>query len=591
MKELTDFRHFIWNWFACYTYVQLKEGIDPAAVNPKIADLLNKNRPWSKDPLEVSLFPLKNLHLHSLGGGGPIKYIYIFTIVAVLILFIACINFMNLSTARSAKRAKEVGMRKVVGSNRLQLIKQFFLESIVFSIVSVVIALLLVYLIMPWFNLLSGKHLSFNLLDAGLILGLLAIAILTGVVAGTYPALILSSFKPVDVLKGSLLIHGRGHKTASRTGRKFRQVLVITQFVLSIGLIICALLTFKQLNFMRHADMGFDKDNLVRISIPEKHQGKWEALKTDLAQCVHISGITAVSSQSHGGSINWDGASVDLQYLGTNTVYRMVDIDYIDTYKTKILEGRNFSRDYTSDVNSAYLINEEAVNKWGFIDPINKRFSLNGNPGIVIGIFKNQHFGLKHEVRPYVLYLSSKTDWDRYNYLTVRLKANHILQALEDIKTIWKSHILDIPIEYHFLDDLIDDLYQTEERLSGLINTFTLLAIIISCLGLFGMASFMAQQKTREIGIRKVLGATVFRIIYLLTKEFVRWVLIANVIAWPAAYFAMRSWLNGYPYRIKVGIEIFIYSAFLALIIAVITVLYQSLKAAKTNPAKSLKYE
>ncbi|MBN1273383.1 MAG: ABC transporter permease [Candidatus Aminicenantes bacterium] len=591
MKELTEFQHFIWNWFACHTYVQLKEGIDPAAVNPKIADLLNTNRTWSNDPLEVSLFPLKKLHLHALGGGGPIKYIYIFTIVAVLILFIACINFMNLSTARSAKRAKEVGLRKIVGSNRLHLVKQFFLESIVFSIVSVVIALLLVYLIMPWFNLLSGKQLSFNMSDTVLILGLLAIAILTGVVAGIYPALVLSSFKPVDVLKGSLLIHARGHKTASMPGRKFRQVLVITQFVLSIGLIICALLIFKQLNFMRHADMGFDKDNLVRISIPEKHQGKWEALKTDLAQSMHISGITAVSSQSHGGSINWDGASGDLQYLGTNTVYRMVDFDYIDTYKSEILEGRNFSRDFSSDVNSAYLINEEAVKKWGFKDPINKRFSLNGNPGIVIGIFKNQHFGLKHEVRPYVLYLSSKTDWDRYNYLTARLKANHITEALEDIQKTCKAHITDIPIEFHFLDDLIDDLYQTEERLSGLINTFTLLAIVISCLGLFGMSSFMAQQKTREIGIRKVMGASVYQIVFLLTKEFVRWVLIANVIAWPAAYFAMRSWLNIYPYRIKIGPDIFIFSALAALVIALMTVLYQSLKAAMTNPVNSLKYE
>ena len=591
MKELTEYRHFIWNWFACNTYVQLKAGIDPAAVDPKIADLLNTNRPWSNDPLEVSLFPLKNLHLHSLGGGGPIKYIYIFTIVAVLIILIACINFMNLSTARSAKRAKEVGLRKVVGSNRLHLVKQFFLESIVFSIVSVVIALLLVYLIMPWFNLLSGKQLSIDISDAGLILGLLAIALLTGVIAGTYPALVLSSFKPLDVLKGSLLIQGGGHKTASMKGRRFRQVLVITQFVLSIGLIICALLIFKQLNFMRHADMGFDKDNLVRISIPEKHQGKWETLKADLAQSVHISGITAVSSQSHGGSINWDGASGDLQYLGTNTVYRMVDFEYIDTYKSEILEGRNFSRDFSSDVNSAYLINEEAVKKWGFNDPINKQFSLNGDPGIVIGIFKNQHFGLKHEVRPYVLYLSSKTDWDSYDYLTARLKANHIMEALEDIKKTWKAHITDIPIEYHFLDDLIDDLYQTEERLSGLINTFTLLAVIISCMGLFGMATFMTQQKTREIGIRKVLGASVYQIIYLLTKEFVRWVLIANVIAWPIAYFTVRTWLNSYPYRTKIGVYIFFFSALVALLIAFMTVLYQSLKAAKTNPANSLKYE
>jgi len=591
MKELTEFRHFIWNWFACHTYVQLKTGTDPFAVNPKIADLLNTNRPWSNDPLEVSLFPLKKLHLHSLGGGAPIKYIYIFTIAAVLILLIACINFMNLSTARSAKRAKEVGLRKVVGSGRIQLIKQFFIESIVFSNVSAVIALLLVNILMPWFNLLSGKQLSFHLTDSGLLLGLFAIAILAGVIAGTYPALVLSSFKPIDVLKGSLLFKGRGRKTASMTGRRFRQVLVITQFVFSIGLIICTLLVFRQLDYMRHSDMGFDKDNLVRISIPDKYQSRWEILKTAITQSPNIDGVTATSNLNHGGRIDWEGASGDMQYLGTNTVYQMVDFDYIDIYKMEIKDGRNFSREYPSDINSAYLINEEAVKLWDFPDPINKRFELTGNNGTIIGVYKNQYFGLKHEVRPCVLYLSSKTDWDSYNYLTARLKANRIPEALEDIKKTWKSYITDIPIEFHFVDDMIDNLYQTEKRLSGLINTFTLLAVIISCLGLFGMASFMTQQKTREIGIRKVLGATVFRVAYLLTKEFIRWVLIANIIAWPIAYFAVQSWLNSYPYRIKIGIDIFILSALAALIFAVMTVIYQSLKAAMTNPANSLKYE
>jgi putative ABC transport system permease protein len=541
--------------------------------------------------LEVSLFPLKDLHLHALGGGGPIKYIYIFTVVAVLIMLIACINFMNLSTARSAKRGKEVGMRKVVGSKRQQLVKQFFLESLFFSFLSALIAILLAKLCMPLFNQLADKQMTLDLSDAGSILGLVGMAIFAGIVAGFYPALVLSSFRPADVLKGNLLLHRRSQGKASVTGARFRQALVITQFVLSIGLIICALLVFKQLDYMRNADMGFDKDNLVRISIPEKYKGKWEILKADLAQSSNIAGVTAASVLNHGGRIDWEGATGDMQYLGTNTDYRMVDYDYIDTHKMEIVEGRNFSRAFPSDLNSAYLINEEAIKKWDFQDPVDKRFELNGTGGTIIGVYKNQYFGLRHEVKPNVLYLTSKTDWDRYDYLIARLKADHIPEALEDIKKTWKVHIADIPIEYHFVDDMIDELYQSEKRLSGLVNAFTLLAIVISCLGLFGMASFMAQQRTKEIGIRKVLGASVSRIIFLLTGEFAKWVLIANVIAWPVAFYAMRSWLNDYPYRIKIGVVIFVISGLAALAIALMTVIYQAVRAAVANPADSLKYE
>jgi putative ABC transport system permease protein len=591
MKEIKKFASFIWNWFACKTYVQLQRGIPPDSVNPKIADLLNTNRPWSKDALEVSLFPLKDLHLHGFAGGGPIKYVYVFTVVAVLIMLIACINFMNLSTARSAKRAKEVGLRKVVGSKRMQLVKQFFMESTFFTMLSAVIAIFLAMLCMPLFNQVSGKQLRLGLSDASLIIALVAMVMFTGIVAGSYPALVLSSFRPVDVLKGNLMLQMGRQRSSSVTGARFRQALVITQFVLSIGLIICALFVFRQLEYMRNADMGFDKENLVRISIPEKYKEKWETLKTALIQSSNIAGVTANSSLSHGGRIDWDNASGDMQYLGTNTVYQMVDFDYIQTHRMEIVEGRNFSREFPSDMKSAYLINEEAVKIWEFEDPVNKRFALNAAEGTVIGVYKNQHFGLKHFVMPCVLYLTSKTHWDRYNYLTARLKADHIPEALEDMKKIWKAHIADIPVEFHFVDDMIDDLYRSEERLSGLINAFTLLAIVISCLGLFGMASFMAQQKTKEIGIRKVLGASVSRIVFLLTKEFAKWVLIANILAWPVAFYAMRSWLNDYPYRVKIGIEVFIVSGLTALAIALMTVIYQAVKAAVANPADSLKYE
>jgi ABC-type antimicrobial peptide transport system permease subunit len=444
---------------------------------------------------------------------------------------------------------------------------------------------------MPLFKQLAGKQLGLDLSDAGLILGLIGMAFFAGIVAGSYPALILSSFRPADVLKGNLLLRKGSQRRASVTGARFRQGLVITQFVLSIGLIICALLVFKQLDYMRNADMGFDKDNLVRISIPEKYQKKWQSLKTALAQSSNVAGVTATSSLNHGGRIDWDNASGDMQYLGTNTVYLMVDFDYIDTHKMEIVEGRNFSREFPSDLNNAYLINEEAIKKWDFQNPVDKRFALNAAFGTVIGVYKNQHFGLRYDLKPCVLYLTSKTDWDSYDYLYARLKADHIPEALGDIKKIWKTHIADIPVEYHFVDDMIDELYQSEERLSGLVNAFTVLAIVISCLGLFGMASFMAQQRTKEIGIRKVLGASISRIIFLLTSEFAKWVFIANIIAWPLAFYAMRSWLNDYPYRIKIGFVVFILSGLIALTIALLTVTYQAVKAASASPADSLKYE
>ena len=593
MKELVEYQRFIWNWFSSWTFVVLNKGADPASVKTKISGLLNTNRPWlkGKEPLDISLFPLTDMHLHRAAGGGPITYIYIFGAVAAMIMLIACINFMNLSTARSAARAKEVGLRKVVGSRRRQIVKQFFLESAFFAILSAVIALLIVVMSMPLFNRLAGKQLKLDPADAGLILGLVGLAIVAGIVAGSYPALVLSSFQPADVLKGNLLLRKEGKNRISPAGARFRQALVVTQFVLSISLVVCALFVFKQLNYMQHGDMGFNKDNLVRISIPKEHRGKAEILRTALAQRPNIVGVTAHGPWGRGGNIEWDNASGDLTYLGDNTDYLMVDFDYIETQKMAIVAGRDFSRDFPSDAENAYLLNEEAVKRWGFKDPVGKRFSLVKKPGVVIGVYKTQHFGLKQDVRPSVLYLNSKTPWDQYVYLTVRLKAGRVGEALEDVKKTWKAHLGNAPLEYHFVDEMIEALYLSEERLSGLINAFTLLAIGISCLGLFGMASFMAQQKTKEIGVRKALGASVFRIVFLMTRETVRWVMLANIIAWPVAYFVMRSWLKDYPYRVKMGIEVFVIAGLATLAIALLTVISQAVKAALTDPAVALKYE
>jgi len=589
MKEIVDYQRFIWNWFSCSTYVLLKDGTDPGAVQAKISALLNTNRPWSKEPLDISLFALRDMHLHRLEGGGPILYLYVFGAVAAMIILIACINFMNLSTARSAGRAREVGLRKVVGSRRPQLVRQFFMESTLFALSAAVVAVLLTIAASPLFSRVSGKPLRFDPSDAAGFLGLVGMAIVCGVVAGSYPAFLLSSYQPAEVLKGNLVLRkGMSRRTA---GAGFRRGLVIAQFVLSIGLIVCALFVFKQLDFMRNGDMGFNRNNLIRLSIPEKYKLAAETLKTELARSPHISDVAAHSSVNRGGNIDWDGATGDMQYLASNMEFGMVDFDYVKTHQMEIISGRDFSKDFPADLTNAYLLNEEAVTTWNFKDPVGKRFSLVKVPGTVIGVYRNLHFGLKDILMPCVLYLSPHTQWDRFNYVTARLKPERVPEALADIQTAWESVIPDIPVDVHFVDEMIDALYQSEERFSGLIYAFTLLAVGISCLGLFGMASFMAQQKTKEIGIRKVLGASAPHIVLLMTKEIVRWVICANIIAWPAAYFAVRSWLNDYPYRIKIGVEIFLVSALAALAIAVMTVITQAVKSALADPVKSLKYE
>jgi ABC-type antimicrobial peptide transport system permease subunit len=591
MKELVKYKGFIWNWFSCSTFVRLQEGADPSAVHSKISGLLNTNRPWSKDPLEVSLFALEDMHLHSPAGGGPIKYIYIFGAVAAMIILIACINFMNLSTARSAKRAREVGLRKVVGSRRPQLVKQFFLESTFFALLAAVVAVGLTAAVAPFFGSFAGKPLRLDLGDAGLFLGLAGMVVLSGVVAGSYPALVLSSYRPADVLKGNVLLRKGTNRGTAAAGARFRQGLVITQFVLSIGLIICALFVLKQLDYMRHGDMGFNKDNLVRLSLSNMDALQAGAFKAELARSPHIDGITAYGPTGHGGNLDWDNAPGDLVYLGDGTDYLMVDFDYVRTHQMEIVAGRDFSREFPSDATSAYLLNEEALKRWNFQDPVGKRFALNKAPGSVIGVYKNQHFGLKDELRPCVLYLKPITQWDAFRYLTARPKAGHVPEALDDIQRTWKARMPGAPFEFRFVDEMIDALYRSEEQLSRIINAFTLLAIGVSCLGLFGMASFMAQQKTKEIGVRKVLGASVSQVVFLMTRETVRWILLANIIAWPAAFMAVRSWLNNYPYRTKIGVEVFLLSGLAALALALVTVLSQAVKAARTEPVRALKYE
>ena len=595
LKELTEYRHFIWNWFACHTYVLLNENTIVNQVNEKIADLLMTNRPWIKNPMKSFLESLTRIHLYDLDGGGPIRYVIIFTLIAFFILLIACINFMNLSTAQSARRAKEIGLRKVVGSDRFQIVKQFFSESILMTFISVLIAMILVMLFLPWFNHLSGKQLSTQSWNGSMILGLVAITLIAGFISGSYPALILSSFQPVSVLRGSFFFKSASKEGGSKSGALFRKVLVITQFTLSIALMVCTTLIHKQLHYMRTSDLGFDKENLVYIPIPDDLKDRYQILKNELSQNSTVSGITGYGRTGRGGRVEWEGMPNDEEYmelLSNEVTYYVVDHDFLQTNGMTLIEGRNFSMKFPSDVEKAYLVNEEAIRRWDLESPLEKSFALNENDGTIIGIYENFHFsGLRDRIYPEVLYLKPTTPWDDYSYFLVRLQPSQVSEGLATLRSVWKKYSPKTPLEYHFVDEMIDREYRFEERLSGLFNAFTFLAIFISCLGLFGLASFMAEKRTKEIGVRKVLGASVPSIIKLLSKEFSKWVLLANVISWPIAYYAMQKWLQDYPYRTRIALWIFPIAGLSALVIALLTVSYRAIRAARSNPIEALKYE
>jgi putative ABC transport system permease protein len=590
MPQLTEYKDFIWNWFAVRTFVRLKNGLDPKNTEQKIGSLLNTKRPWIKDKQQIFLYPLAKLHLQRPEGGGPIRYVYVFACVALLILLIACINYVNLSTARSALRAKEVGLRKVVGSQRSQLIRQFFGESLTMTLLAAVCSLAAAQAVMPWFARISGRELHLDLGDPLLILIVLGLIILTGFSAGGYPAFVLSSFHPIEVLRGNIFSRGRTRSTLF-SGQWFRTTLVITQFVLSVGLMIGALGINKQVGYMKHGDLGFDKENLIRLALPEGRYDTAGVMKQDLLADTHVKGVSVYGIDSRGGQLDWDGAPENNEYHSNNVNYMMVDEDYIPTAGIEIIEGRNFSKEFPSDRQNAYLVNREAVRQWGLKPPVaGRRLSLNGTEGTIIGVFENVHFGLKRELSPNVFYLTKRTQWDETQYLRVRLQG-HLGKAVPVVKEIWNRHIHETTMDFRFLDAMIDEQYRSEERLSGLINAFTILAVFISCLGLVGLVAFLVQRRTKEIGIRKVLGASSHRIMLKVTGEFLRWILVAIAVACPAAYFLINSWLNSYPYRMAIGADLFLLPSLAAVGVALASVAVQTIRAALANPAKSLRYE
>jgi len=587
-----------WSGWLYDTYILLQPNTSFEEVNSKLEEWIK-----TKDAEESRYYlqPLSDVHLYGLQGEGAIRSLSFFSILALLILIIACINYMNLATARAGTRVKEIGLRKVVGAKRKNILRQFLSESVLFAFFALLISILLVALFLPVFNQISGKELSMNLAqNKFLFLGILGLTLLTGVLAGSYPALFLSSFEPDRILKGTLSAKKIGMSTTS-----IRKGLVVLQFVLTIVLIISTTTVYRQMNFIKNRRLGFDKNYLIYTQLrsegnlweqydAQKTWTKYNTLKNGLSQNPNILDVSSATCLPFGamgqefGQLDWEGKDPEYQVTMNHMA---VDSHFFPTFQLEKIEGRFLSNEFPSDTQN-FILNEAAIKATGLESPIGKRFRLLDKEGIITGVIKDFHFApLHNEIEPLVLHLMPYQYWMYRNFVFARISVDNISRTIASIEKIWDKAIPEYPFEFQFLDDTIDARYRSEQRQEIILRIFTLLAISISCFGLFGLISFTAEQRTKEIGIRKVLGASVGSVVRLLSKEFVVLVVLANIIAWPVAYFMMMKWLKNFTYRTEIGSVTFLFSGLVALIIAILTVCYQSIKAALANPVDSLRYE
>ncbi len=570
------------------TYVLLNDNSASGEINRKINECIKTHEPGITSSLYLQ--PLERIHLFSnfqwdIKGHGDIKYVYIISAMSLFILLIACINYINLTTARAGIRSREIGMRKVVGAQRKNIVYQFLGESVFLSFLAVVFAAFLILYSLQEFNELSGKNFSLSFFGSFyFITGLICITLLTGLVSGIYPALYISHFQPAAIFKR--LLHTG--KTGSK-GTLFRKILVVTQFTITISLIVCAAVVYFQLNFIMHKDLGYDREHLVYFNSGVRDfKSRWKPVKSEFLKNPDIFNATLVANiptKVFNGTndINWEGRVSE-----NNTVIheQNVGYDFINTFKMKIVQGRFFSKEYASDSTMAYVVNEEAVKVMGMKNPVGKQFSLRGRAGRIIGVIKNFHHGSLHTaIEPVALRIGH-----RYK-ICLRINDKNIPETIKYITGIYKSFNPDAPLQYYFFNETIDSFYKSEQRISLIFKYFTVISIFIACIGLFGLTSFMIEQRTKEIGIRKVLGASSTGIVLLMSREFTGSIILANLIAWPAAWYTMNKWLGNFAYKIDPGISIFLLSGLSAFLIAFITICFQAVKAARSNPVNALKYE
>ena len=578
-----------WGSNSIFTFVLLERGADIQSVNKKLTAIVVEHNPETNAKFFLS--PWLDFRLHTKfgfgDGKGAIVSIYIFVAIGIFILLIACINFINLAIAKSASRGKEIGIKKVAGANRMTMVYQFMIESVVLVMIALIFALVLVGILLGIFNSISGK--SFTVADifqVKFIVGFIITGLLTGILAGIYPAFYLSSLKPVMVLKGET-VSGKGN------GR-LRQILVVVQFSLSIFIALGAIFMYLQLKFMQEKELGFDKENLICIPMTQNVKANYYSLKKELLKEPLVLGISASSHNptmigSNGGGASWKGKDPKQEVLIGQCV---IDYDYLSTMKMSLVSGRDFSRDHPADMGDTlgnFLVNEEVAKLMGGGDIVGKSFRFMGQQGIIVGVMKNFHYsGAQEPIEPMAFAVS---DSRSFSNILVRLAPGDLPANLKVVEKIWKRVIPDYPLDYSFIDQDYDKLYRTEIRMGLLLKYFTKVAVIIACLGLYGLSTHAASRRTREIGVRKVMGAGVVSVIFSLSKEFLILVIISIVIAFPLGYYAVHKMLLEFAYRINMNWLIFGAIALGALVVALATVSFQAYKAATINPSVALKTE
>lgn len=588
-----------WGNFGVFTYVQLPEGYDLSKMYASLDKVIEEK----VDPIfeqfgitiKYELQPILDIHLYSkiqdeAEAGGDISYIYIFMSVALFMLIIACINYMNLATARSVSRAREVGVRKVMGSQRIQLIAQFITESVVIALTALVLSVILVYALLPFFNQLANKTLPFSfILQWPVIVSLLAIVFFVGIVGGSYPAFYLSSFNPVNVLKG---------KVSARGGNAvFRKVLVVFQFGISIFMLIATLIVYNQLQFMRNKDLGFEKERVIRLSLNEQAlREKSRVLVDRLKQSPDVASVgMASSSPGQGiGKLLLKVEDNDGKLVDRGVDLFAADYDFVKTLGMTIVEGRDFSRDVISDTTYAVLVNEAMVARMSWDNPIGKKFIFDGGdePDVekrVVGVIKDYHQNSLYDaIEPLMILLQLQS-----GNVFVRTGEGDVRQSLKSVEQAWKEVFPTYTFAYEFLDADFDSQYKADEKRSQIFTVFSILTIVIACLGLLGLAAFTTEQRTKEIGVRKVIGASVQHLVALVSREFFVLVGIGMVLAFPIAWYFTSDWLQNFAYRIELEAQwpTFVMSALLAFVITLLTVGYHVVRAASVNPVESLKEE
>ena len=597
--KMTEYVGMGQNWgdFNFATYIQLADNANVTDVIAKVNQSVTDHLPYMVDRgVKFHLQNLSEIHLDAsvdyedeedLIVLGNKTYVYIFSIVAILILIIACANFINLTTAQAATRYKEIGIKKAIGAARKQIFVQFIGESVIFTFVALVIAVVLAEISLPFFNEITLKNISIDYTNYKVILSLITILIVSGLLAGFYPAFVLSSYKPAHI------ISGKG-KSKSAKGN-LRKIFIAFQFAVSIALISCFLIFNSQFSFIQNKNLGFDKDNIIYLPVKGKIAEKYDLLKTKLLQEPDVSSVTIKNSLPVRSNNNINGLECDGNRPPENVYFETTSVgyDYFKTLNLSFKSGRAFSQEFPTD-RSGYILNDEAVRLLNLENPVGKLLKFfSGNAGPIIGVVNNANFRSLHQLpRPRVYYfMEDYEEADIDGVVLIKTTGTNVSQTIATIETFWKAINDSVPFEYGFLDAAIENQYQFEKRVKIIFNYFTFFALFVSILGLFGRALFSTERRIKEIGIRKVLGASVLRVVFMLTKDFTRWVIIANLIAWPIAWYAMHKWLENFAYRIDLTIWPFLLSGLLALIIALLTVSWQAIRAATANPVEALKYE